>query len=56
MRMIYAASKDALKTSLIGIKRELEANDLEEIEEEERPYACLICNIIRNVDASLSYT
>nr|CAH8823961.1 unnamed protein product [Trichobilharzia regenti] len=35
MRMIYAASKDALKTSLIGIKRELEANDLEEIEEEE---------------------
>ncbi|CAH8432204.1 unnamed protein product [Schistosoma turkestanicum] len=35
MRMIYAASKDALKASLIGIKREVEANDLDEISEEE---------------------
>ncbi|CAH8441093.1 unnamed protein product [Schistosoma guineensis] len=34
-RMIYAASKSVLKSSLIGIKHEVEANDVDEIEEEE---------------------
>ncbi|CAH8430176.1 unnamed protein product [Heterobilharzia americana] len=35
VRMIYAASKEAIKASLIGIKREVEANDLDEITEDE---------------------
>ncbi|CAL8088911.1 unnamed protein product [Calicophoron daubneyi] len=34
-KMIYAASKDALRLKLIGIKHELEANDLDEVQEEE---------------------
>ncbi|KAH8855283.1 Cofilin-1 [Schistosoma japonicum] len=35
VRMIYAASKSALKAKLVGVKYEVEANDLEEITEEE---------------------
>ncbi|TNN12823.1 Cofilin/actin-depolymerizing factor [Schistosoma japonicum] len=35
VRMIYAASKSALKAKLVGVKHEVEANDLEEIAEEE---------------------
>ncbi|CAH8442338.1 unnamed protein product [Schistosoma rodhaini] len=34
-RMIYAASKCVLKASLVGVRREVEANDVDEIEEEE---------------------
>ncbi|CAH8508208.1 unnamed protein product [Dicrocoelium dendriticum] len=34
-KMIYAASKDAIRLKLIGIKHEVEANDLDEITEEE---------------------
>ncbi|KAA3670020.1 uncharacterized protein DEA37_0014591, partial [Paragonimus westermani] len=33
--MIYAASKDAIKGKLIGLKNSLEAHDLEDISEEE---------------------
>ncbi|KAA3679825.1 cofilin, partial [Paragonimus westermani] len=34
-KLIYAASKDAIQKKLIGIKHAVEANDLDEIEEEE---------------------
>ncbi|KAF5397850.1 hypothetical protein P879_07419 [Paragonimus westermani] len=34
-KMIYAASKDAIKGKLIGLKNSLEAHDLEDISEEE---------------------
>ncbi|VDP72850.1 unnamed protein product [Echinostoma caproni] len=34
-KMVYAASKDAIRLKLIGIKHEVEANDLDEIAEEE---------------------
>ena len=34
-KLIYAASKDALRLKLIGIKHEVEANDIDEIAEEE---------------------
>ncbi|KAA0188037.1 Actin depolymerizing factor, partial [Fasciolopsis buskii] len=34
-KMVYAASKDAIRLKLIGIKHEIEANDLDEIAEEE---------------------
>ncbi|KAL3313331.1 Cofilin-2 [Cichlidogyrus casuarinus] len=34
-RMLYASSKDAIKRKLVGIKRCLEANDPDEIEEQE---------------------
>ncbi|OON17146.1 Cofilin/tropomyosin-type actin-binding protein, partial [Opisthorchis viverrini] len=34
-KLIYAASKDAIRLKLIGIKHEVEANDIDEIAEEE---------------------
>ncbi|TGZ73254.1 hypothetical protein CRM22_001624 [Opisthorchis felineus] len=36
-KLIYAASKDAIRLKLIGIKHEVEANDIDEIAEEELP-------------------